>query len=278
MSPKQEQNENVDRAFIDPVKLPLPKGIVESDSNISEISSAQQGSKGNETPSAPMTKSVAEKPDPAKKKGTPWLRDIIGLAVFVAVVAFGAWFINSFIFRSFNVVGPSMEPTLYGGHRGASNDRLIIDLMPETIARIRGRDWIPDRGNIIVFRNPSWNVGHGDEYVVKRVIGLPGERITIEDCVLRVHNDRNPDGFDPYPDFKNLASNDREINHCVDGHGTDKVVPEGEIFVVGDHRVNNYSMDSRDGDDRASFGTVPLEKIIGRVAIRIWPLNRFTFF
>ena len=282
MDPNQKQRKNIDGSTIDPTKLPLPKNAVESNSvtlDGQELQSSKP-STGDNFSSTPLTKSVVEKPDPKQAKSPPWLRDIVGLAIFVVIVAAGAWFINSFIFRSFNVVGPSMEPTLNGGYRDTSNDRLIINLVPRTLARFRGNEWTPDRGDIVVFRNPSWrNTGPDDEYVVKRVVGLPGERVTVENCILKVYNDENPNGFNPYLDFENLADNDQEINYCVDGDGTDKIIPENDIFVVGDHRIGNYSMDSRDGDDdRASFGTVPRDKIIGRVAIRIWPLNRFTFF
>ncbi len=76
----------------------------------------------------------------------------------------------------------------------------------------------------------------------------------------------------------NLASDDKQINTCVDGEGTDVTVPKGRVFVTGDHRVGNYSMDSRNGDNRATLGTIPLEDIVGPVAMRIWPLNSIKFF
>jgi hypothetical protein len=75
-----------------------------------------------------------------------------------------------------------------------------------------------------------------------------------------------------------LAENDAEINTCVDGAGTNVTVPDGQIFVVGDHRVSNYSMDSRDGSGRASLGTIPLDDIVGPVAMRIWPIDQLKAF
>ena len=107
---------------------------------------------------------------------------------------------------------------------------------------------------------------------------MPGERVTVDNCQLLVYNDDNPNGFDPYPSFSNLASNDAEVNRCVDGSGTDVIVPSNHVFVVGDHRQGNYSMDSRNGGGRATLGTIPLEDIVGPVAIRIWPLNKLTLF
>ena len=222
-------------------------------------------------------KTPIEAPSPtANKKG--WLRDIIGLGIFIIAVIGSALLVNSFVFRSFSVVGPSMEPTLAGGENGDQNDRLIINLLPLTGSHIAGKDWVPARGQIIVFKNPHFAPGSADEYIVKRVIGLPGERVTVSDCTLKVHNSEKPDGFDPYPDFKNFADNDAEINTCVDGAGTDVTVPTGELFVVGDHRVNNYSMDSRDGGNRLSLGTIPLDDVVGPVAMRIWPIDQLKVF
>ncbi|MCL2037918.1 signal peptidase I [Candidatus Saccharibacteria bacterium] len=225
-------------------------------------------------PNNPLKKTPIETPRPTAKKG--WVRDIIGLGVFITVVIVGAWLINMLVFRSFNVVGPSMEPTLEG--ENGRSDRLIVNLLPVTGAHIAGKEWVPSRGQIIVFKNPKFTPGSPDEYIVKRVIGLPGERVTVTDCVLKVHNSEHPNGFNPYPDFKNFTENDAEINTCVEGAGTDVTVPDDQIFVVGDHRVGIYSMDSRDGGGRASLGTIPLDDIIGPVALRIWPIDQLKIF
>lgn len=225
----------------------------------------------------PLTRSDYEQPDPVGRRDAPsWLRDVVSILVFIAVVIIGAWLINNFVFQSFNVVGPSMEPTLEGE---GSSDRLIVNRLPVTAAHLTGKEYSPSRGDIIVFKNPL----HGsstdsDEYIVKRVVGLAGERITVNDCQLLVYNDEHPDGYDPYPTFNNLADNDKSINTCVDGDDTDVTVPTGHVFVVGDHRVGNYSMDSRDGDGRATLGTIPLEDIVGPVALRIWPVDKLTVF
>lgn len=229
-------------------------------------------------PDQPLSAIAIETPKPATKKKSPVMKDIFGIAVFILIVVIGAFLINSFIFRSYSVVGPSMEPTLDGGVDDTVNDRLIVDRIPVTIANLSGHKYVPERGTIIVFKNPKWTTGEEDEFVVKRVIGLPGERVTVDDCELKVHNNDNPEGFNPYPKFKNLAPNDSDINTCVEGNGTDVTVPDGQIFVVGDHRVNGYSMDSRNGGGRSSLGTIPLENIIGPVGIRIWPLNLLKIF
>lgn len=228
-------------------------------------------------PDIPLSATKIETPQP---KNSTLLRDLLGLSAFVAIVIIGAFLINIFIFRSFNVVGPSMEPTLQGGENDEPNDRLIVNRTAITFANFTGKNYIPNRGQIIVFKNPHWVKGEDDEFIVKRVIGLPGERVAVADCVLKVYNSENPNGFNPYENFNNLAKNDSEINACVDGDGTNATVPEDEIFVVGDHRAGSYSMDSRNGGNRVNMtlGTIPLDDIIGPVVLRIWPLNNLQIF
>lgn len=246
------------------------------------VQSRNRSTNGNDNNSEPKptprpVQASYEQPNPVGRKGMPiWLHDTISLIIFVIVILLGTVLINNYVFQSFNVVGPSMEPTLEGE---GSSDRLIVNRLPVTSAHIAGKAYTPARGEIIVFKNPKHDPSIGqDEYIVKRVIGLPGERVTVNNCTLLVHNSEHPEGFNPYPDFRTLASNDKAVNTCVDGDGTDVTVPDGEIFVTGDHRVGNYSMDSRDGSGRATLGTIPLEDIVGPVAMRIWPLNNFKMF
>ena len=78
------------------------------------------------------------------------IKDVLGIIGFVAAVIIGAALINQFLFRSFSVSGPSMEPTLYTG------DRLIVNRVPVTIDHIQGKPYVPERGQIIVFKNPHW--------------------------------------------------------------------------------------------------------------------------
>jgi signal peptidase I len=193
----------------------------------------------------------------------PFLKDVLGIAVFIAAVIIGTAIINAFVFRSYHVVGPSMETTMYTG------DRLIVDRLPVTWANLMGKSYVPDRGAIIVFKNPHFTRGIEDEYVVKRVIGLPGERVTIKDGHYVVYNDDNPDGFNP-----------DEFNKGEPGSPTsgsaDVVVPEGQIFVSGDHRQGNYSYDSRNGAN--GMGTIPLYDVVGPVSWRIFPFNKIRSF
>jgi signal peptidase I len=187
------------------------------------------------------------------------LKDIGGVILFVAAVFIGALLINTFVFRSFNVDGPSMEDTLHTG------DRLIVNRLPVTWAKIRGVDYIPERGQVIVFKNPKWQPGEVNEYIVKRVIAFPGERVTVKNGKMMVYPSDHPEGIDVDEEHPGALQ-------PTDGN-VDMVVSEGQIFVAGDHRQDPYSLDSRKG-----LGTIPFDDIIGPVNIRIFPFNQIRFF
>jgi signal peptidase I len=190
----------------------------------------------------------------------PWLKDFGGLLFFVVAVLIGTVLINTFVFRSFNVEGPSMEKTLFTG------DRLIVDRLPVTWAELQNKQYVPDRGQVIVFKNPQFTAGNPDEYIVKRVIAFPGERVVLADGHYTVYNSANPNGFNP-----------DDANHGEPGSPTtgnvDVTVPTGTLFVSGDHRQGNYSYDSRNG-----LGYIPFYDVVGPVAMRIFPFTAIRTF
>jgi signal peptidase I len=189
-----------------------------------------------------------------------FLKDGLGVLMFVACVLIGTLFINSYVFRSFNVLGPSMETTLYTG------DRLIVNRLPVTWAQLQNKPYIPERGQVIVFKNPHYDTGTGDEYIVKRVIAFPGERVVVKDGIITVYNTQHPDGFHPDDD-----------NHGEPGSPTsgdvDTTVTDGTLFVAGDHRAGDYSYDSRSG-----LGLIPFYDVVGPVGLRIYPLTKIRTF
>lgn len=167
-----------------------------------------------------------------------------------------ALLLTAFVFQSYEVDGPSMKNTLQ------DKDRLIVWKVPRTISRITDNAFIPSRGDIVIF------VKHGlesydptqDRQLIKRVIGLPGERVVVRGNDVTVYNKEHPNGFNPdiQGNYK-IINTDREVN-------VDVVVPDGEIFVSGDNRPD--SLDSR------AFGTVPVKDVVGTLAYRIFPINK----
>lgn len=211
-------------------------------------------------------------PKPKFFQKHPLLKDILSLVVFVAVVVAGTILLNAYVFRSYNVVGSSMENTLH------NDDRIIVNRLPVTWAHFLGEEYVPERGQIIVFANgeasgsltcdvPS---GQADQYIIKRVIAFPGERVTVQDGVLTVYNEEYPDGFSP--DADTYVDENNGPKKYSSGE-VDMIVPKGEIFVAGDNREGSHSFDSRSG-----LGTIPFCRIVGPAAVRIYPFEKIRLF
>ncbi|MEK7162795.1 MAG: signal peptidase I [Patescibacteria group bacterium] len=163
--------------------------------------------------------------------------------VVVAVIA--VVIIRTFLIQPFLVSGASMEPNF------SSGDYLLID---EISFRFRN----PERGEVLVFHYP------GDEsvYYIKRIIGLPGERLIIKNGEVVVFNKEYPAGFsvkENYLPQTTKTSGDKEV-----------VLKAGEYFMMGDNR--NYSYDSR------SWGSLKKTEIVGLVRLRLWPFNEVMAF
>jgi signal peptidase I len=188
------------------------------------------------------------------------LREIIstvGILLVAFLVAIG---LISFVFQSYQVDGPSMETTLQ------NQDRLIVWKAPRTLARITGHDYIPNRGDVIVFvENGLSQYGQDNsKQLIKRVIGLPGDRVTVHDGRITIYNQEHPSGFDPdktMPYGKNIPYTSGNI---------DVTLADGQIFVCGDNRPD--SLDSR------IFGYINADQIVGKLAIRVFPLNQIKAF
>ena len=202
----------------------------------------------------------------------PLLKDVLSLIGFVGAVVLGTIFLNTYIYRSYNVVGSSMANTL------ANGDRVIVNRLAVTLAHFRGEEYIPERGQIIVFANgdPSGPLtcnppeGVEDEYIIKRVIAFPGERVTVADGVLTVYNDEHPEGFNP---DESTRKSENDGPKAYTSGSVNVIVPAGELFVSGDNREGSNSLDSRSG-----LGTIPYCRVVGPVNFRIFPFSKMRAF
>ena len=146
--------------------------------------------------------------------------------------------IRYFLFQPFIVKGQSMEPNF------EDSNYLIVDELS-----YRFRD--PQRGEVVVFRYPR-NVS---QRFIKRIIGLPGEKIEIEASVVMVDG-KILDESEYFPSGVQTLGN---IQISLD---------ENEYFVLGDNRISSF--------DSRQWGTLPRKNIIGRVLIRAWPITTLT--
>jgi len=206
------------------------------------------------TPSGSSNIVHADKPQssPSKHEGVRSALSTLGILLLAPVVAI---LLTAFVFQSYQVDGPSMETTLF------NNDRLIVWKMPRTFARLTGHSYIPNRGDIIVFTDA--NIAQFGEdpskQLIKRVIGLPGERVVVKNSVVTVYNTGHPKGFNP--DFTLPY---QRLAHDTSGD-IDVTIKPGQVYVLGDNRPD--SLDSR------LFGPVDASGIIGKLVVRVLPIN-----
>ncbi|HSX01843.1 MAG TPA: signal peptidase I [Candidatus Saccharimonadia bacterium] len=163
--------------------------------------------------------------------------------------------LHNFVFQAYHVLGTSMVPTLH------DTDYLIISKLGSTqamVERLFGQDaqYIPARGQIIVFHYPK----NPTEIFVKRVIGLPGDRVVISDGTVTVYNKAHPGGYNPDTSY--------EPSGTVTLLDQDVTVRPGNVFVMGDNRTPNGSYDSRE------WGELPSSYIIGNTVLRLLPLDQ----
>jgi signal peptidase I len=151
-----------------------------------------------------------------------------------------------------------------------TDDRVIVNRVPVTLAHLQNKEYLPDRGQIIVFTNPNNNPVEKEQYLIKRVIAFAGERVTVKDGTLTVYNDEHQGGLNP--DQATRKSDNEGPKQYTSGD-LDITVPEGEIFVSGDNREGVHSYDSRNG-----LGTIPLYDIVGPTSLRFFPFDQIKVF
>nr|WP_251041505.1 signal peptidase I [Arthrobacter sp. ISL-30] len=216
---------------------------------------------------------VARRARARRKAGNPFLLWLKEIATVVAIAIVLSFLIKTFLFRAFYIPSESMVNTL------DINDRIFINLLvPEPIALERGdvvvfKDsqgwleatpkqppgpfkWVQD-GLVFVGLLPDDN----EQHLVKRVIGLPGDRVACCDAQGRISINGTP--------LDETYINPAEIPAP---QAFDIVVPDGKIWVMGDNR--NHSADSRKHQE-ANGGFINLEDVEGKATVIAWPLNRW---
>lgn len=192
-----------------------------------------------------------------KAEGIRGALSTIGMLLLAPLLAL---FLTLYVFQSYQVDGPSMQTTLFNG------DRLIVLKLPRTWARLTHHAYIPDRGDVIIFNEPSSTDASTSniKQLVKRVIGLPGDHVVVKDGKLTIYNKAHPQGFSPDQTLPYGSVID------TTGGDVDLVVPANQVFVCGDNRPNSF--------DSRYFGTVPASNIIGKLEMRIYPFSKAKIF
>lgn len=234
------------------VQNPLKPEQTPSQNTASASTPPQQVNPAN-TAVTPVSK-LASQDDKSKK----WYKNgIISYVIVVVSAICLALIINTFILQSYVVVGTSMTPTLQ------NNNRLIVDKTPVTWHKVFGGEYVPKRGNIIIFKAPIKITENGvpADQLIKRVIGLPGDHVVVKNGKITIYNNQHPKGFNP-----DNASYGKDL--APTAGNVDLTVPEGFIFVCGDNRVPGGSFDSR-----TELGPIPIKNIVGHLTARYMPLN-----
>jgi signal peptidase I len=228
---------------------------------------------GPDIPRRDETQTMKQKQPRETRSFGSWIKEIITIVAIALVLSF---LIKTFFFRAFFIPSGSMENTLQ------VNDRIFVNLM------------VPDpfdlsRGDVIVFKDTkawlppvqpepegpgTWVkdalvfVGllpdESQQHLVKRVIGLPGDRVICCDAEGRITV--NGEGLDEPYLFPGASPSDRAF---------DVTVPEGKLWVMGDHR--NASADSREHQEGPGQGFIDIADVEGKAGVIAWPLNRVGF-
>lgn len=176
-------------------------------------------------------------------KGSLILREVIDWILHISIAILVGIFVVTFVAQRTIVDGNSMLPTLHNG------DQLIVEKITPKLGKLK-------RGDVVTVYIPEM-LGEGKEYVVKRIIAMAGDTIEIKDGVVSVNGEELEE-------------------HYVNGSQTHSVnldyskitVPEGHVYIMGDNRLPNASLDSR------SFGPIDIKKITGKVLIRYYPFRK----
>lgn len=179
---------------------------------------------------------------PAAEPETFSWRAVLEIVQALALAVIISVFLNLFVVQVTEVRQRSMEPTLF------QSDRVLVSKVDYRIGQ-------PDRGDMVVF-NPTTDTSIP---FVKRIVAVAGDVVEVRDGRLFVNGEAS--------DIPEARGNTLPQSPQI---GYPYTVPEGSFFALGDNRT--ASSDSR------SFGAQPNDRIIGKVILRFWPLDRLVFF
>ena len=175
------------------------------------------------------------------EKPSSLLTWIIGIIIVVKLI-------QGFLIQPFIVDGGSMLPTYH------NQEFLLVD-------KFSYYTHSPSRGDVVIFKlYEGGSNQYNGKYLIKRMIGLPGERVVIKNGTTTIFNKNNPNGFilpEPYVIYKDLQKN------------VDVTLDEKHYFMMGDNRAQSY--DSRD------WGPLDGTNIKGQVLFRIYPLSALSY-
>jgi len=194
-------------------------------------------------------------------KGVIW--ELVKMVFWVVVIIVP---LRVFLIQPFFVQGASMEPNfedkeyLIINELGYKTTEVGFTYGGKEVNVFTAKSFKElKRGDVVVFRYPK----NPSIYYIKRIIGLPGEKIEIRDKRVKIYNSENPEGF--------VLDESSYLSASVETSGDQVIQLSGtEYFVLGDNR--SYSSDSR------SWGPVPENDVIGKVLLRAWPFGRAKVF
>jgi signal peptidase I len=178
---------------------------------------------------------------------------LVEWVVIVVVALVAALLIKTFAIQAFFIPSASMEPTLVPG------DRVLVNKLSYDFHSVR-------EGDVIVFRRPPKDTTPGIDDLIKRVIGLPGQTISVANCRVYINGKELVQPYLP-KGWENPAS-----EYCTTwptALPNPYLVPKGDFFVMGDNRKDSY--------DSRYWGPLPASYVVGRAFVRMWPPSRIGF-
>jgi len=177
----------------------------------------------------------------------PVLKEALDWIIHIAAAVLIGFLIVTFVAQRTIVHGISMEPTLHNG------DQLIVEKLTTRFGKLR-------YGDIITVYIPE-ELGEGKDYIIKRVIGVEGDTVEIKNNKIYLNGE---------PLEEDYINGDTTLP--VNPEYSKVIVPEGQVYAVGDNRLPGASKDSR------SIGPIDVERIKGRALIRFYPFDKFKVF